>query len=896
MKEHIEQSPILLNLLTFCNGKIIPSQPTASTAETKRSSVSPLKTKLTEEQQTLQDNHAAKLIQRFWRDNKLKSLWTKDPYNTYLSLFDPGDKALPLSAIMFGLHVAELSSRSKDVTKNPFRSYRAAYHRLNQINGAMIIGILSTFNISTSHASAYTFVPISLPLFEKIRRLPSLPPILQKSLDNESISLIQKSDSNIALIAIPKTHQHSNLIRIILSGIGVVASLWQIAENIKDVSFPNKKHAQIKLDHKLPSSKAALLQSNIMGRLNLVASSQRHPTQNLAICLRKLLNKLPPLDEKSIQRIAFILDLTHTFHAHHYTQYAFCIYTILHEIGLFFSQNRDPALLQKLYQEFDKEAKTTLLHVLGLEGSELSKSEFVALPALSGTNAYALAKLLASKIQTKSGKPPTIKVIRPCYYEFGFIEKDLTQTDGIDPDVFVICAGPIVEPTGLRPGIDINRFVRRHIIGKHCTKPVTIIVDATTSLYKNLKLDDDVQTLVESGQLSIIIHESHQKFGLLHTDQAQYGRTFGICSKRSYTTSDIADISVNSSIDFLDHTDMQIGAFINVACEESLEAIKTQHFRNGASLGWKEVHPHEDMLTNPDEYYFSCSPQPEMLRMSELLVSRDSFGHYATSACRVTAQIRFSPDASDNIDFLIQSVQLSLFLEYSVDDLDRIIVEHTQAKESLPFGHQVICLAMLNNFLHELPLKLEIEKEVLQNIEKHKQTIFSYQHVKDSLDAHSPTFNKLLIDRFAAMNALLLQCQLLRGRQSYLKIDKYLLELQGIIIEQIHPVNAGYFFRAVNTFYENKVQLSERMISHLAAEPLLCIKVIQNEAGWEKLSFVKHPVLSLVDTTSHVATSPGSKGLVPHIGSAHNFFVPITSAPLHNHDKFGMTLPSIQRC
>ncbi len=72
------------------------------------------------------------------------------------------------------------------------------------------------------------------------------------------------------------------------------------------------------------------------------------------------------------------------------------------------------------------------------------------------------------------------------------------------------------------------------MLTKKREKPITIIIDATTTLYKNLKLNDRSLALIKSGKLSILIHESHQKFGLIHTDQVQYGRIFGICSKDSY--------------------------------------------------------------------------------------------------------------------------------------------------------------------------------------------------------------------------------------------------------------------------------------------------------------------------------------------------------------------------
>ena len=97
-------------------------------------------------------------------------------------------------------------------------------------------------------------------------------------------------------------------------------------------------------------------------------------------------------------------------------------------------------------------------------------------------------------------------------------------------------------------------------------------------------MNQKARELISTGKPSIIIHESRQKFGLLHTDQAQYGLIFGVCSPLCYKKESLKAIEEKGLLDFISHIDMRVGAFLSVQCSDILEDIKLQHFKNGENL------------------------------------------------------------------------------------------------------------------------------------------------------------------------------------------------------------------------------------------------------------------------------------------------------------------------
>jgi len=286
--------------------------------------------------------------------------------------------------------------------------------------------------------------------------------------------------------------------------------------------------------------------------------------------------------------------------------------------------------------------------------------------------------------------------------------------------------------------------------------PVTVIVDVTTGLYSDLHLDDDVQELLNVGDLSIFAVESHQKFGQAHADQAQYGRVFGICSKKAYKEETMDALESAAKRDLATQVDMIIGAYFNVHCGNYLELIKQQHFFNGghyaemlSRLGmWEhQVNSYPLMNNALNKLYFICLNRVETNRLlnkakakgipekeanavflrhtanrstieklvkqgmttqeidylrfvfsvDKSMTVRDSFGHRNTTRIRVGASTRISPNASDTLDCLIEISSFYLVSHFTADELVNFTYEFVLGKDNAPLSleEKIIAISLL---------------------------------------------------------------------------------------------------------------------------------------------------------------------------------------------------------
>ncbi|PWY57426.1 hypothetical protein DGG96_01540 [Legionella qingyii] len=782
MKEFIQSSAVLNNLVLYIqkNGVSLKNSSPQKKTVAKQS-----EDPLTIEQQKFKQNRAARIIQHAYRSYKMKQKIGENPYNFYLSMMNEEEKQRIPAHILFGSHIAEMRSDSVHRINNPYIYSEARYHRDDDLSGVLLDNLIASFNISKTSREANDYIPVTLlgnaPVEDIARRyFPQEEPQPQ---------IIKDAMHSIALVAVPNDNPNSHEIKGILSICGLVASPWEIAINMKKLPYPLIKPEKINPALNLVTTKEALLKSKSCNKLDLIANSSQHTTNKLAKGLKQLLINLPELNENAIQRIALILNMTCLFYENNYPKFAFLLYTIIHEISLGLLQQKDMRCLENDYSRFIHESKNVLLNTLGLEKEQLAKTTFFASLAMSGTNAYVIAMHLAQKMKTKDNKLPTIKVYGTGYYEFELITKD---TKSSDADVFIISAGPIVNEEGIIPGIDINQLIKHEFIDRKREKPITVIIDATTALHKNLHLDPALQSLVIEGKLSIIIHESLQKFGLFHTDQAQCGKVYGLCSKESYAEELLIELQKNAQNDFNHHVDLRIGAYISMNCSQTLEEVKHQHFANGALLRNMlaqaqlidtEVIKNPDMLSNPDELYFvNFAPQKsKSLEESaqEHIESRDSFGHFCTTQSVISdfinseeiMQTRISADASDTIDTLIQISQLYLSNFYTNDELLEILIQNARKSDSLSFDEQIISLALLNNII-------------------------------DRISVDSPIMYKNLIVLFASIKCLREQCSLLKDRQYIAKVDSYLLKLQNKIIITCKPIHPQDFIQSIQKKYQ----------------------------------------------------------------------------------------------
>lgn len=722
-----------------------------------------------------QKNIAAHRIQDFWHKKKIKQALFTNSYFTYLSLPHSDDEAYSLSALMFGKHVAELQPTSKHRINNPYILKNATYHRWDDLSGELVNKLISEFNIDPIERCKYkTFIPITFLQNTPIREI------------CPDVQIFEHQDYTVGFVALPEhPYYHLQIIHL-LRAAGLIASPWDIATNIKykdDVVLLNK---QTRRDITLPQTPQQLIKSNIYSKLSFICMQPHLPTQKLAICLQKMLQNLPKnIKPKAVQRIACITDITNTFYKYDYPKFAFCIYVTIHEISLSLYDQQDVIELNHAFNSFLIDAKHTLNKALSINSHELNKSTFIACPATSGTNAYFLAMKLALKMKTSSGKEPIINLITPTYFEFDFefLNKKSNKffTNIFEyADIYVLSAGPIVGPEGVTPGTDLNKFISNisTVIRK---KAITLIVDTTTAMYKNLHLDPHLQQFIREGRLSIIFNESHQKFGMIHTDQAQYGRMFAICSNEQFDSDVINEMQANAKEDFRVHLDLRVGAYINSICGETLEDIKEQHFKNGALLrkiliqtSWASAHvvTHQHMLSNIDELYFVTALSTASANNIE---TRDSFGHFNIVLGSVATIKRVSADASDKLDCLIQAAQISLD-HFCPKKILNKLTSSVKKSNDLSAAEQIISTALAANILNSL----------------------------NTLEQSD--FLPLLF----VLKNIIIQCPLLKGRQHHNQMRTAYYELHKKITGINLIKNTTGFFTLAQRLNEKNINITSR--------------------------------------------------------------------------------------
>lgn len=734
---------------------------------------------------------AARTILHTWRKYKIRQVFEKNPYLTYLSWVNKEDEQRWLSSLMYGRRLAEFKFDSERRIKNPYRHHNLGYHRSDDLSGPLLYKLVEEMTEEGKREDS-VFIPVTLLNSLKIEEVVDK---LFPKMGKHTYKLIEDKKRSVGLIVVKKNNPYRKRIVECLTSSGLIASPWEISLNINntDRDLRNIAYSNTQINGKLPISHEELLKDEIFLKLIKISKNKKSPTKYLSSSLIKILENLPRnMKNESIKRISAMIDMANTFYEYDYPKFSLIVYSIMHEVSLSLEFNKDEKSFKEGYKNFLKESKGTLCNALGINIDLEDKLFFLASPSISGTNAYSLATKIASKLKTTNESEPEIKMEKPSYFEFGFITK---STQDNNADIFLISTGPIVNLDGLTPGKDINKYIRRNFIQTNREKPAVLIVDASSSLYENLHLDEDVKKFVSEGKLSIIVIESHQKFGMLHSDQAQYGRMFALCSKAHFDEQFISKIMHDIEDDYRHHLDLRIGAFYSYTCGDILEEIKKQHFSNGAlfrnmliqtSLISKKVISHEDMLENFEKLYFATTENKRLKEASEsVLDARDSYAHFTDTWANIDYMLRISASASDDIDCLIKSSQI--YLLYYSTSIPEMISEITFAKEKGPFNlsKQIILLAIGCNLL------------------------IKYKNF-DNLDSHT------MLNLLFHFDSLMEKCNLLKGRSAYNQLSKKYSELKSKLVKINQVRDPNNFFSLLKKLFCREILLRNNQILELS--------------------------------------------------------------------------------
>lgn len=320
---------------------------------------------------------------------------------------------------------------------------------------------------------------------------------------------------------------------------------------------------------------------------------------------------------------------------------------------------------------------------------------------------------------------------------------------------------------------------------------------------------------------------------MLHTDQAQYGRIFGVCSPHCYKKEYLKAIEDNGLLDFMSHIDMRVGAFLSVQCSDILEDIKLQHFKNGAlmrsllthAIDVSDVVEHPMMSGRFDELYFLSFSEEHaelLLDATENTVDcRSSFGHFHTVKTWFDNQVRFSADASDVIDTLIKSTQIFLGFSYSLKRLVPMLIQYARhLPDNLTIAHQICGLAILSNISSTIT-----ERDFKQSD---------------------------MVKLYVAMAIFLEKCQDLKARSYASNLAQYLSKFRREILDRLEIVSCPQnFIHKLRLIYlVNPSLISEKMIFQLKnivtysySQPLLLYKKTNDSC---EFSSIHKPISSLI--------------------------------------------------
>jgi len=650
-----------------------------------------------------------------------------------------------LAKIMFGKTIANIQQINAQNTGSrikhddfPARQHKIwrgeKYHRDDKIGGDLIDNIVQYYephadkiplNFIGGNRNYFVYFPTIM--VDNV----SIEDLIQNHFTDEEKKVIKHlhkgKHASIGLLVLYTPISYGdevicNLITTKLRSSGLLPSAWEIARfNAKYAKNCNENYSRA--DHvfdthilkNMPSTLNELKKNELLIDLAKIAVSHS-PTKLLASCLHRMLLALPETHapREMIQRISLFLSFGVYYYPNNYERFSFIVYVISHEISLLINDALNKGIKITDYDQFKQAVHKNAITSFGLCNDDLINSQMIAIPAMSGTHAFLVAQNIAKKMVLTHNNELTAQVIGPNYYEFDKFIIPFHKQSEVNQvaDFYYISAGPIItNKGGLTPGTDINKLVKNKIFSNSAALPnnlVTIIVDVTSALHRNLKLDEDTKKLIQQGFLSIICHESYQKFGLAHTDQVQAGVVYGICSTMSsHTKRALSQFEMNAKNDFGKHLDIVFASYLQQHCGAYLEKIKEQHFRNGSLYQnffktprlfkdseqmIQRVNIHDEMLSNLDELYFfvtkildtngSCMLS-EKIRLSnnyeecafhhantKFCSFRDSFGHFTTSFATIPSGFsRISPHASDEFDTVINIISLCLLGKFKSVEL-----------------------------------------------------------------------------------------------------------------------------------------------------------------------------------------------------------------------------------
>lgn len=632
------------------------------------------------------ERHAAKILQRYFRLSRFNEAVKKNAYQTYLNLYPSTESAeYLLSQMMFGRRHADINSSSSRSEHNPY-SLNDRYHRAMPSPDAVTKALFTKITGEAPKTDQYRILPIRSSTISAISTI-------WDNLSEEkrkSCQLLSAENCPIQFLVEPFAVKTNNSVVYDFAQAGLTASLWDIAISLEKMNstFEHRHHTfQIPL---YPDFNA-LYASRAYRKMQINAKNRHSATQVLAQAALDLLKDPTPLSSDAIGRIGLFIDLANHIYTGNYSGYAFLIYVITHEISLAL-RKMSISQIQTLYQRFDTVCKDFFKQVFRLS-INLEKQHFLSLTSKSGTNASYIAVELAKFPFKATGQAIRMRRNR-VYYELEMLIKQAPENSPLD--IRFIDMSYHINDDAHSPLDEINSHIYR-TFKRNSGKHFVLIIETTSSDYKQTALAPDLAQKLEAGEFSLILASSAQKFDTNYSDQFQGGRVIAYLSKTYFPDTLIEEYRKYHHGDLSQHLDLLISSYVYATTEKPQLKIRENTFNNAVVFRKALEHSRLASQTPPLEphylfYLLDCEKQIAEC-VSNVLERRSGFGFsnlcYSEVSLRNGQQFyRICPNGSDFIDTLIEAYKLRLYSEFYRRNCHNLIPEILSFFSSLTKHHK----------------------------------------------------------------------------------------------------------------------------------------------------------------------------------------------------------------
>lgn len=659
---------------------------------------------------TMNKTKSAIKIQRFWQKKRgytgLSGTNNYDYYLSLLSLSDSRDPYTKLAKMMYGRVVATPQAGFPFLKQqNPYIGLTQSYHR-SDIHGSNLTSIILKQWAVEEH-DGYLYIPVVNTELGTI--------------DDAMRALDWTLNINYQLIEPPKELPNAHHLKFIkirsnphedsqftvnnrwgkLSSLGIIASPWVLSKSAIDGGFiplsnPTSTPSLIKQSlERQPKTIDELKNSDLFKKLKQLKEKSTSESSLLAKGLYSIINDLPSNIKAPdiIARLSFFIETALLMHHDDHTRMANFVSAIIHEVSLLLLKHGESQKAPMInVEEYQTITATEMKQWIDISNPEY---QFVALPAHSGSHANFIASKLAQDIGQRDGdRPRRIRREGGEYWEVMDHSRSYTLFGELvtqkNAEIVRLSAGPIGDyHAGTYPAIDINKLIRKEV--QTNKKLQTLIIDTTSASYQHLKLAPDVLKLIAEKKVSLVFWESCQKFGLLHTDQAQYGRVFAYCHKNSISPSYIESLKEKAASD-MHIPDVQIGAFINKNTHDIMPKIREKHFDNGLIFrqvlsgnhyeGINKNYAYELRVDNQKDPFFYLEGNFNHIEIKKIEhyfknmnLERTSFGHRYTTQ---EGGRRISAGAENAVDANIFARSLKYYVTLSPKEIYQKIIENSK--------------------------------------------------------------------------------------------------------------------------------------------------------------------------------------------------------------------------